>query len=344
MVKKESFMDTFLDILLDSFLDTCKLIPLLFFVYFLIELLEFKNVFRFEKSRLLTGKFSPLLGSVMGIVPQCGFSVISAELYSERKMSLAALLAVFLATSDEAFPILISNYKSIPVLLVLLLVKLIIALIVGYAVYFIYDVAYLNKPRKAHHDPGAGVAESSDHHGDDHHDEHDEHGDHHNHGDEHRDTDENEAEHEHRHLHACCHHEIEDTQKFNWQHPLIHCFKISLYIFIVNFLLTGLVTLIGEERISDFLAGSSALQPLFALFVGFIPNCASSVILTELFMRGMISFGAVVTGLCANAGIGLFVLFKQNKSTRQNLAIVTVLVLSSLVFGYILHFIPFKLI
>ena len=106
-------MEEFLHILLHSLKDTAKLIPFLFFVYFLIELLEYKNVFRFEKSKFLTGKASPLIGACFGTVPQCGFSVISSELYAEKKMSMSALIAVFLATSDEAIPILISNYKSI---------------------------------------------------------------------------------------------------------------------------------------------------------------------------------------------------------------------------------------
>ena len=119
-------MEKFVHTLVHSLKDTAPLIPFLLIVYFLIELLEYKNVFRFEKSKLLNGKASPLVGSCFGIIPQCGFSVISAELFSEKKMSMAALIAVFLATSDEAFPILISNYKSIPTLLLLILVKFII--------------------------------------------------------------------------------------------------------------------------------------------------------------------------------------------------------------------------
>lgn len=349
-------MNEFLDVLLDSFLDTVKLIPFLFFVYFLIELLEYKNVFRFEKSKLLTGGASPAVGTCFGIVPQCGFSVISAELYSERKMSISALIAVFLATSDEAFPILISNYKSIPVLIALLLVKLIIALVVGYLIYFIYeklmkkastpkanknDTANKDAQKDATITKSEGIeihsSQSAYSHSEDLHTHADNHFDEH----EHNDTGETEDNHVHsRHLHACCHHDIEDQQKFNWKHPLIHCFKIALYIFIVNFILSGLIALIGEENISAFLTTSSAFQPLFALIIGFIPNCASSVILTELFMEGMISFGSIVTGLCANAGIGLFVLFKENKNIKENLFIVAVLIVTSLVFGYALHFIP----
>ena len=126
-----------LDILLDALIDTAKLLPLLFVVYYLIEILEYKNVFRFEKSKLLNGKASPVLGATFGVVPQCGFSVISAELYAERKMSLGALVAVFIATSDEALPILISNPGAIPSLLMLIFSKFIIAIIVGYAVMFL---------------------------------------------------------------------------------------------------------------------------------------------------------------------------------------------------------------
>lgn len=339
-------MEKLLDVLLDSFLDTAKLIPFLFFVYFFIELLEYKNVFKFEKSRLLTGKASPAIGACFGVVPQCGFSVISAELYAEKKMSISALIAVFLATSDEAFPILISNYKSIPVLIALLLSKFLIAVIVGYLTFFIYELLLkkTKQNKKDEHHHNHNYSHENEHHHENvtnkslndttseihsHHTETDEH---------------NEEEHSHKHIHACCHHDIEDQQKFNWKHPLVHSFKIALYIFIVNFILSGIIALIGEDKISDFLTTSSAFQPLFALIIGFIPNCASSVILTELYMSGMISFGSIVTGLCANAGIGLFVLFKENKNIKENLFIIFVLILSSLIFGYILHFIPFNFI
>ena len=158
----------------------------------------------------------------------------------------------------------------------------------------------------------------------------------------HEENDDHDHEdHEHEHIHACCHHDINDN-KFDWKHPLVHCAKISLYIFIVNLVMGGLVALIGEDRLISFLSSSSLLQPLFALIVGLIPNCASSVVLTELYMLGGLSFGAIVTGLSVNAGIGILVLFKQNKNLKENLFIIAMLIIPSLIVGYALHFVPFN--
>ena len=135
-------MEEFLHVLLHSLVDTAKLLPVLFVVYFLIELLEYKNIFKFEKSKLLKGKSSPVMGALFGSVPQCGFSVISSELYSKRKISIGALIAVFVATSDEALPLMISNYKAIPSLLLLLAVKIVMAIIIGYFAMLLYSKVF----------------------------------------------------------------------------------------------------------------------------------------------------------------------------------------------------------
>ena len=165
-----------------------------------------------------------------------------------------------------------------------------------------------------------------------------EHNDHH---EEHDEDHEKEAHEngEHHHVHACCNHEFKG-QKYNWKHPLVHCIKITLYIFIVNVVMGLIVELVGEDNLSAFLKSSSVFQPLLALVIGLIPNCASSVILTELYLMGGLSFGAIVAGLSVNAGLGLMILFKENKNIKENLFIVACLVASSLVFGYALHFLP----
>ena len=295
-------MENFLNVLLDSLIDTAKLLPILFIVYFLIEFLEYKNVFKFEKSKLLKGKASPAVGSLFGSVPQCGFSVISAELYSERKISIGALIAVFIATSDEALPIMISHYNSIPALIVLLITKLLFAIIVGYITMFLYSKLFKNsKPTEIKLN----------------HDEH--------------------------HLHACCHHDLKD-EKFDWKHPLIHCLKITIYIFIINVIFGTIIMFVGSDNLIVFLNSSKLFQPLFAIIIGFIPNCVSSVILTELYLMGGLSFGSIVAGLSVNAGIGLIVLLKENKNKKENLFIILSLLISSLIIGYALHFLPINLI
>ena len=403
-----------LDILLDALIDTAKLLPLLFVVYYLIEILEYKNVFKFEKSKLLNGKASPVLGATFGVVPQCGFSVISAELYAERKMSLGALVAVFIATSDEALPILISNPGAIPSLLMLIFSKFIIAIIVGYAVMFLSKFILKNSNEKT----VIGESEKSHSHAHTHSHHHHHHSsknlsstnmvtskkveenhssetenangenvgssenphehqislaeivskedaeklessennayfvtahemerENHEHsesdGDHHGESAENgDSEKHHEHLHACCHHDIEETEKFDWVHPLVHSIKIALYILLINVLLGIFVALIGEDNIANFLTKSSVFQPVLALIIGFIPNCASSVIITELYTQGLLSFGSIIAGLSANAGLGLLVLFKENKSKKENIFVVATIIIASLVFGYIFHFLP----
>lgn len=403
-----------LDILLDALIDTAKLLPLLFVVYYLIEILEYKNVFKFEKSKLLNGKASPVIGATFGVVPQCGFSVISAELYAERKMSLGALVAVFIATSDEALPILISNPGAISSLLMLIISKFIIAIIVGYAVMFFSKFILKNSNEKtisgenekshshthahSHHHHSSknlsgtnmvtskkveenhssgtenanseNMSSSENSHG---HQislaeivnkedaeklepsenstyfvnaheidrENYEHGENESdyHGESTKSENGDDKKH-HEHLHACCHHDIEETEKFDWVHPLVHSIKIALYILLINVLLGIFVALIGEDNIANFLTKSSVFQPVLALIIGFIPNCASSVIITELYMQGLLSFGSIIAGLSANAGLGLLILFKENKSKKENIFVVVTIIIASLIFGYIFHFLP----
>ena len=307
-------MKEFLHVLLHSLEDTAKLLPVLFIVYFLIEFLEYKNVFRFEKSKLLNGKASPAIGSLVGAVPQCGFSVISAELYSERKISVGALIAVFIATSDEALPIMISNYKSIPALLCLLLTKIVFGVIVGYITMLLYSKIFSGKNHEHHEEQ-------------------------HNHGED----EEQHEEHHEEHLHACCHHDLKEN-KFNWKHPLIHCLKIFVYIYIINVIFGTIIMFVGEDKLVSFLNSSSIFQPLLSIAIGLIPNCVSSVVITELYLMGGLSFGSIIAGLSVNAGLGLIVLLKENKNKKENLFIILSLIISSLIIGYGLHFIPINLI
>lgn len=315
-------MEEVIHVLYHSLIDTAKLLPILFVVYFLIELLEYKNIFRFEKSKLLQGKASPAMGALFGSVPQCGFSVISSELYSKRKISIGALIAVFIATSDEAIPLMLSNYKAIPSLLLLLTVKIVIAILIGYITMFLYNKIFKNKIENH--------LENTEKHLDEHDHEH------------HDDEDKSEEDEDHP-VHACCHHDLND-HKFDWKHPLVHCLKITLYILIFNIIFGFIVLLVGEDNLISFLGTNHLLQPILAILIGLIPNCVSSVVLTELYLAGGLTFGSIIAGLSVNAGLGLIVLFKENKNKKENLFIVLTLIISSLIFGYGLHFLPIHLI
>ena len=313
-----------LHVLEHSLKHTLELIPILFVFYYLIELLEYKNIFNFEKSKLLKGKASPVMGALFGSVPQCGFSVISSDLYSKRKISIGALIAVFVATSDEAIPLMLTSYKNIPAMLMLIAIKIVMAIGIGYLAMFLHSKLFkLQNTQTEKLDK-----EHQEHHEDDHHEEHDDH-----------DTHEN----THDHIHACCNHDLND-KGFDWKHPLIHCLKITLYIFIINFAFETILHFVGEDSLKEFLQSSSALQPTLALLIGLIPNCASSIVLTELFLMGGLSFGSIITGLSVNAGLGILVLLKANKNKKENIFVFFTLIIPSLIIGYALHFLPINLI
>ena len=281
--------------LLDALIDTLKVLPLLFIVYMLLEFLEYRGVMKFEHSKFLKGKASPVFGSLFGCVPQCGFSVISTDLYSEKKISIGALIAVYVATSDEAIPIMIAEVDAIPQMLLLIAVKIVMAIVVGYLAMFLYGKIFKNNENAV--TVSAENLKSSEKVNAENH-EHDE-----------LKTE------EHKHIsHGCCKHDLEQ-QRFDWLHPILHCLKISAFILIVNIILGVAIYYITEERLIAFLEKSSAFQPLFAVIIGLIPNCVSSLVITELFLAGGLSFGSIVAGLSVNAGLGLVVLFKQNKKT-----------------------------
>lgn len=301
-------MQHYWHVILEALVETVKILPILFAVYYLIELIEFKNANKIHKSKLLKGKASPVAGAVLGCVPQCGFSVVSTDLFSKGKLSVGALLAVYIATSDEAIPLMIAQPKSILWMLALIGIKLVLAILIGYLSTVLFKVFFKNHK---------------------HHKQDEEHEDKH-----HKDKDSHHEEEQEISHGGCCHHHVE-TKSFDWVHPMLHCIKISAFILVVN-ILFGLIThiWIGEARLLSFLNKGKYLQPLFAILIGLIPNCVSSVVLTELFLLNGLSFGALVAGLCVNAGLGLIMLFKQNKNWKVNLFIVAMLILPSLALGY----------
>lgn len=303
--------------LLDALVDTLKVLPLLFIVYMLLEFLEYRGVMKFEHSKFLKGKASPVFGSLFGCVPQCGFSVISTDLYSEKKISIGALIAVYVATSDEAIPIMIAEVDAIPQMLLLIAVKIVMGIVIGYLAMFLYGKIFKNNENAV--TVSAENLKSSEKVNTENH-EHDE-----------LKTE------EHKHIsHGCCKHDLEQ-QRFDWLHPILHCLKISAFILIVNIILGVAIYYITEERLIAFLEKSSAFQPLFAVIIGLIPNCVSSLVITELYLAGGLSFGSIIAGLSVNAGLGLVVLFKQNKNWKENLFIILMLIIPSLIIGYGIH-------
>lgn len=298
-------MSEFWEVILDALIDTAKILPLLFVAYYLIELIEYKFAASFQRNKILKGKASPIFGAVFGCVPQCGFSVISTDLFSRKMVSVGALIAVYIATSDEAIPIMIANPSSIPYMTALLLIKIVFGIAIGYLSMLLYKLIFKKKLEVPQHN----------HEGDHDEDEHEEH---------------SIIEHG-----GCCHHHVE-SKSFDWLHPMLHCLKISAFILVINIIL-GFVTRV--DSLMSFMEKGKFLQPILAVIIGLIPNCASSVALTELFISGGLNFGALVAGLCVNAGLGLVVLFKENKNWKENLFIILMLIVPSMLLGYALIFI-----
>lgn len=293
-------MKQYWDVILDALIDTVKILPLLFVVYYLIELFEYKRSTNFSENKFLKGKLSPIFGSLLGSVPQCGFSIVSTDLFTKGSISIGALIAVYIATSDEAIPLILANPTKILWLLLLLGIKIVYAIVIGYSAIGLYKLIFKNN--KPVHEP-------------------------------HKDETSHLAE------HGCCHHDME-TKSFDWAHPLLHCLKIGCFILIIN-ILFGFITdiWVGHENLQAFLNANKYWQPILAVIIGLIPNCASSVVLTQLFLEGGLAFSALVAGLCVNAGLGLIVLLKQNKNWKENLFIITLLISSGLLIGYALIFI-----
>jgi uncharacterized membrane protein YraQ (UPF0718 family) len=265
--------------------DTLIILPFLLVILILIAALEARVDFK-KHARLLGGRLAPLVGSVTGVIPQCGFSVMSVKLYQERCITVGTLLAIFVSTSDEAVTLLLSQglWKDF---LLLVAVKLVIGCVVGYLADFVL------RSRQALR------------------------------------WNEEEGE-----TCTCCKHGSKtDSLHVYLLHPLLHCLETALYVFVVNFVLGVVVEFVGEESIASFMAGTEFLQPVVASLVGLIPNCASSVLLVEVYAAGNLTFGALVAGLTANAGVGLALLFKQRKTLKRNLLITLVLYVAGVVFG-----------
>lgn len=271
-----------LDIILDALLDTLKTLPFLFGAYLLIEFLEHRASEKLTGALARLGPFGPVGGAALGLVPQCGFSVAAANFYAGRLITPGTLLAVFLATSDEALPILVSNPKAMPSLLLLLGVKFISATLFG----LLTDLVWKRLPHGQDQAPFHDLCRDCD----------------------------------------CEHHGI-------FRSALVHTVRIALFLLLVNLVLGGAIHLVGEERISQVLLSGSVLQPFVAGLIGFIPNCAASVILTELYLSGSLSFGAVIAGLCTGAGVGLAVLFKYNRRLKENLILVAGLYVAAVTTG-----------
>lgn len=300
------------EVFCDAFLDSLKVLPILLAAYFLIEFIEWKWAGKMQNNHLLRGKASPVLAALVGSVPQCGFSVVAADLFAQGIIPIGALLAVFVSTSDEALPLLLAHPQKWLSITILIGAKIVVAIAVGYLANAVYRIIYRRKVKVTVQPVHVTTEQQHEH------------------------VHEDDQQHEKNiNFHdGCCHHHLE-SKRFNWQHPLLHSLKIWAFILLVS-LLFGFMTdiWIGEDRLTAFLSSSTWLQPIVAVVVGLVPNCAASVVLTELYLMGGLQFGALLGGLCVNAGLGVIFLLRQKNLWREKLFVISWLIGVSLLVGY----------
>lgn len=270
-------MDIFLDALKDACIDTALVIPILYLAYLIVGYFSHNDNEKYAKILHHTKKAGPLVGAFLGCVPQCGFSSVMSKLYSSKIVTLGTLIAVFIATSDEAIPLMISKPEFIPKLLLLLAFKVCFAIIIGYIIDL---TVYLFERRKK------------------------------------QNLNDYQEPHHHHHSECCAKNIFLDALK--------HTAIIVLYVFIATLAINLIFGYAGTDFFKTILTDNVYIQIVIACLIGLIPNCGASVFLVELYMAGLVagtevlSFAALVGGLCAGAGVGLIVLFTTNKSKVWN--------------------------
>lgn len=274
------------DILADTSIDCLKMLPYLFLAFVLIEALERYSGAFTEKALRQVGKAGPVAGALLGCIPQCGFSVMAANLYAGKIISVGTLLSVFIATSDEAILIMLGTPGAAAAIGPLVAAKMVIAVISGYLVdLLLEDKNCVPSDRRRlcrewdDHDEEKGIIKSA------------------------------------------------------WDHTA----RIFVYLFLFTGVLNLCVEAFGISRLSEILLGDTIFQPVIAAVIGLIPNCAASVILTQLYLGGAISFPSVIAGLCTGAGVGLIVLCKVNQDRRESARVIGILLVIAVSAGIFLE-------
>ena len=336
-------MEMILDALLDAILDTVKLIPFLFITYMGMEYLEHKAEKHTTGMLEKAGHFGPLIGAVVGILPQCGFSAAASSLFAGGVISIGTLIAVFLSTSDEMLPIFISEGVHPATMLRILATKAMLGLISGFLLdIFMRHGRHTKAPEKHIHD--LCVHEHCDCDDDEEaelHDEahaHDAHSPHEDNADEHAHRHTAEEHHSHAHAHAGHHHHHQKGFMGIAMPALHHTIQITGFIFFITLIITLLVEGIGAEAIGHFLSGKPVIGVFLAGVVGLIPNCAASVSITQLYLMGILNAGQMMAGLLVGAGVGLLVLFRTNDHPNENLRITIMLYGLGVFWGLVIEY------
>ena len=309
------------EVILDALKDTAILLPFLFLMYIVIEALE-HNTGVSKPRRALTGKCAPLVGTALGIVPMCGFSVMAAKLYRHRYITVGTLLSVFIATSDEAFLVLLTTPVLPPLdKVVSILAMLGVKIAVGVAAGYLADLV-ANRFKNSVLEPIEQLEEHAGHVREERAEEH-----------VHEEHEEREGHEEHEHFSAC-EHAHESKVQLYFVSPLLHALQVAAFVLLVNLAFGYLFWGMGKENVVNFLRAGKWIQPLVCSLVGLVPNCASSVVLAETYAVGGIEFGSCLAGLVTNAGLGVLTLFGGRKNSRNALVIMTVQFFIGVAVGY----------
>lgn len=271
------------DFFIDCIMDTVKMIPFLLVAFLIIELIEHKLNDKSKKLIEKSGKFGPLLGGILGAFPQCGFSVLTTNLYITRIVSIGTLIAVYLSTSDEMIPVLLSSNVPLSEVIKIVLLKVIIGIIFG----FIIDLIFRKKRKK------------QDYH--------------------------------------ICDDDTCDCDESIVKSTIKHTLKTSIFIFISVIIIGLIIELFDQDKISLFLSNHKVLAPMISSLIGLIPNCAASIFITQLYVKGILSFGTTMAGLLTGSGVGILLLFKNNSSIKESIFIAVTIYLIGVVMGLFIN-------
>lgn len=272
------------EIILETLIDSIKLLPFLFITFLLIELFEHKFTKKSKQIIQKNKKLGPLFGSILGIVPQCGFSVAATNLYITRIITLGTLFSVYLSTSDEMLPLLIAEKAPASLIIKILIIKVIFALIIGFIIDLI--IKKENKP-----------------------------------------------------TYEICKDDHCDCKESIIKASIRHTINIFIFILISTFIINIILEYLGISYLENIFLKNNIFGSFITSLIGLIPNCASSVVLTELFLNKAISFGALIGGLLTGAGVALLVLFKENKNKKENIKIIVFLYLIGAISGVLIELI-----
>lgn len=277
-----------LDIITDTLSDSIKLLPFLFLTYLAMEYLEHRAGSRMQHTIQRSGKWGPVIGSVLGAFPQCGFSAAASNLYAGRIITRGTLLSIYLSTSDEMLPVLISENAGIDLILKILGVKIVIGMTAGLLIDYV-----IARSRR-------GVSE------------------------------ELRIEHMCEQHHCHCENGIVKS-------ALHHTVEIFLYLLLISFVLNTVIAVIGEDFLADLVLNRPVIGELVAGAVGMIPNCAASVVITQLYLKGILRAGAMMSGLLSGAGVGILVLLRVNDRRKENAVIIGLLYASGVLAGLLVE-------